>query len=53
MAYTGTLSAGGPGNFVTPNSALELEGVAVDMITVDFINSMIATNFLYFTMHLH
>jgi len=42
MAYTGTLSAGGPGNFVTPNSALELEGVAVDMITVDFINSMTA-----------
>ena len=40
MAYTGTLSAGGPGNFVTPNSAIELEGVAVDMITIDFINSM-------------
>ena len=42
MAYTGTLSAGGPGNYVSPNSALELEGVAVDMITVDFINSMTA-----------
>ena len=42
MAYTGTLSAGGPGNFVTPNSALELEGVAVAMITVDFIHSMTA-----------
>ena len=40
MAYDNTLPAGGHANFVSPNTALELEGVAVDMITVDFINSM-------------
>ena len=40
MAYTGTLVAGGPGNFVSPNSALEHDGVAVNFITVDYINAM-------------
>ncbi len=40
MAYDNTLPAGGPGNFVSPNVATEGEGVAVDFITVDFINSM-------------
>ena len=40
MAYTGTIPAGGPGNFVTPNLAHEGEGVRVDFITVDYINTM-------------
>ena len=40
MAYDNTLPAGGPANFVSPNTATEGEGVAVDFITVDFINSM-------------
>ena len=40
MAYDATLPAGGPGNFVSPNSAHEADGVAVDFITVDYINSM-------------
>ena len=42
MAYDNTLPAGGPANFVSPNVATEGEGVAVDFITVDFINSMTA-----------
>ena len=40
MAYDSTLSAGGHGNFVSPNTATEGEGVQVDFLTVDFINSM-------------
>ena len=40
MAYDGTISAGGPGNFVSPNLAIEHEGVRVDFITVDFISAM-------------
>ena len=40
MAYDATIPAGGHGNFVSPNTAHEGEGVAVDFITVDFINSM-------------
>ena len=40
MAYDGTLPAGGPGNFQTPNLAHEGEGVRVDFITVDYINDM-------------
>ena len=40
MAYDGTISAGGPGNFVTPNLAHEGEGVRVDFLTVDYINDM-------------
>ena len=40
MAYTGTLVAGGPGNFVSPNTAQEHDGVAVDFITVDYISAM-------------
>ena len=40
MAYTGTIPAGGHGNFVSPNTATEHDGVAVDFLTVDFINSM-------------
>ncbi len=40
MAYDGTLPAGGPGNFVTPNLAHEGEGVRVDFITVDYINDV-------------
>ena len=40
MAYDGTIPAGGPGNFVTPNLAHEGEGVRVDFITVDYINDV-------------
>ena len=40
MAYDATLPAGGPGNFVSPNTAHEADGVAVDFITVDYINSV-------------
>ena len=40
MAYDGTIPAGGPGNFVSPNLAIEHEGVRVDFITVDFISAM-------------
>ena len=39
MAYDITLSAGGPANFVTPNLAHEGEGVRVDFLTLDYINS--------------
>ena len=42
MAYTGTLSAGGPANFVTPNSAHSADGVEVKFITIDYINTMAA-----------
>ena len=40
MAYDATIPAGGPGNFVSPNLAMEHEGVRVDFITVDYINAM-------------
>ena len=40
MAYTGTLVAGGHGNFITPNLEHSADGVAVDFITVDYINTM-------------
>ena len=40
MAYDGDISAGGPGNFQTPNLAHEGEGVRVDFITVDYISAM-------------
>ena len=40
MAYDNTLPAGGPGAFKSPNLAQEHDGVAVDFITVDYINSM-------------
>jgi hypothetical protein len=40
MAYDSSLPAGGHGNFVSPNSAHEADGVAVDFITVDYINAM-------------
>ena len=40
MAYDGTISAGGPGNFQSPNLAHEGEGCRVDFITVDYINGM-------------
>ena len=40
MAYDSSISAGGPGNFVTPNLAHEADGVAVNFITIDYINSM-------------
>ena len=40
MAYHRTISAGGPGNFQSPNLAHEGEGCRVDFITVDYINGM-------------
>ena len=40
MAYDGTIPAGGPGNFQTPNLAHEGEGCRVDFITVDYISAM-------------
>ena len=40
MAYDATLPAGGPGNFVSPNSAHEADGVEVDFITVDYISDV-------------
>ena len=40
MAYTGTIPAGGPGAFKSPNLAHEADGVEVDFITVDYINTM-------------
>ena len=40
MAYDATIPAGGHSNFKSPNLAQEQEGVAVDFLTVDFINSM-------------
>ena len=40
MAYDATLPAGGPGNFVSPNTAHEADGVEVDFITVDYINAV-------------
>ena len=42
MAYDGTIPAGGPGNFVSPNTATEVEGVEVDFITVDYISDVSA-----------
>ena len=42
MAYDGTISAGGPGNFQTPNLAHEGEGVRVDFITGDYISDVSA-----------
>ena len=40
MAYDTTLPAGGPGNFVSPNTAHEADGVEVDFITVDYISDV-------------
>ena len=40
MAYDTSLPAGGPGNFVSPNSAHEADGVEVDFITVDYISDV-------------
>jgi len=40
MAYDTSLPAGGPGNFVSPNTAHEADGVEVDFITVDYISDV-------------
>jgi hypothetical protein len=37
MAYDATIPAGGHGNFVSPNTAHEGEGVQVDFLTVDLL----------------
>ena len=40
MAYDATIPAGGHSNFKSPNLAQEQEGVAVDFLTVDYINAV-------------
>ena len=40
MAYDTSLPAGGPGNFVSPNSLFESEGVGITFLSVDFISAM-------------
>ena len=40
MAYDATISAGGHGNFVSPNTLYEAEGVGITFLSVDFINAM-------------
>jgi len=40
MAYDTSLPAGGHGNYVSPNTAHEADGVEVDFITVDYISAM-------------
>lgn len=40
MAYDTSLPAGGPANFVSPNTAHEADGVEVDFITVDYISDV-------------
>ena len=42
MAYDNTLPAGGPGNFVSPNSLFEAEGVGITFISVDFVGGTMA-----------
>ena len=42
MAYDTTLPAGGPGNFVSPNSLFEAEGVGITFISVDFVGGTMA-----------
>ena len=39
MAYDSSIPAGGHGNFVSPNTATEVEGVQVDFLTVDLLAS--------------
>ena len=40
MAYDNTLPAGGPGNFVSPNSLFEAEGVGITFLSLDFVSAM-------------
>jgi hypothetical protein len=40
MAYDTAIPAGGPGNFQTPNSLYEAEGVGITFISVDYISAM-------------
>ena len=42
MAYDSTLPAGGPGNFVSPNTLFEAEGVGITFISVDFVGGTMA-----------
>ena len=42
MAYDTSLPAGGPGNFVSPNSLFEAEGVGITFISVDFVGGTMA-----------
>ena len=43
MAYDATLPAGGPGNFVSPTSLFEAEGVGITFISVDFVGGTMAS----------
>jgi hypothetical protein len=42
MAYDSTIPAGGHGNYISPNTAQEHEGVEVDFITVDYVGGSMA-----------
>ena len=42
MAYDTSLPAGGPGNFVSPNTLFEAEGVGITFISVDFVGGTMA-----------
>ena len=40
MAYDNTLPAGGPGNFVSPNTLYEAEGVGITFLSLDLISNV-------------
>ena len=40
MAYTGSISAGGPANFQSPNSLFEAEGVGITFLSIDYVGAM-------------
>ena len=40
MAYDTSLPAGGPGNFVSPNTLFEAEGVGITFLSVDYVGGM-------------
>ena len=40
MAFDNTLPAGGPGNFQSPNTLFEAEGVGITFLSIDYISGM-------------
>ena len=40
MAFDNTLPAGGPANFVSPNTLFEAEGVGITFLSVDYVGGM-------------
>ena len=40
MAFDNTLPAGGPANFVSPNTLFEAEGVGITFLSVDYVGAM-------------